>query len=180
MKRILFLLSLMLALPRCAAADVDQRCTTATTTVTASSAYASGNTIGSLLTFTKALGDYTGSGFVTSVKVNDLAAQAVNMDLYLFSSNPSATTITDKTTLDIDDADLGKVIVPINLGSSSQFAFNDNSIHALGSLFYPIYSRTSTGALSSTVYGVLVSRGTPTFASTSDISVTICVSFDSN
>lgn len=135
-------------------------------------AYSSGDLIGGKLTFTNLLRPSVGSGYVMGVTIKDLAAQASDLDVILFETNPSNTTFTDQAAFDIADGDLAYAKTPISLGSSSRFAFNDNSVHAIGSISMPIRARTSS-ALSGTVYGALVSRGTPTFATAAD--VTVCV-----
>lgn len=180
MKRILSLILLLIALPSLATAQQIPvtRCVSATPTAD-TSAYASGDLIGGKLTFTGALGDYTATGYVVSVRITDLAAQASDLDLVLFTQNPTNTTFTDQAAFDVADTDLAKALVPINLGSASRFAFNDNSIHYVGHLFEPLYGVTSGGALSTTIYGALISRGSPTFATAADVTVTICVSQDS-
>ncbi len=148
---------------------------TATPTVD-TSAYASGDLIGGKLTFNNALGDQSGTGAVNSIKIVDQAAQASDLDLVIFSSNPTNTTFTDQVALDIADADLSKVVAVITLGSSTRFSFADNSVHYIGSLYIPVQGATSNTVL----YGALVSRGTPTFAASTDVSVTLGVTPDSN
>lgn len=130
-------------------------------------AYSTGDLIGGKLTFTNALKKRP--GFVTSVCIPDKAAQASDMDLVLFNEDPTATTFTDNAAFDIADSDLAKVMAVIGLGSSARFAFADNGVKFLGSLAIPVEAKASTGAYESTFYGALVSRGTPTFAASTDL-----------
>jgi len=178
MKRLLMSLVFLIA-PACAQAQSITQCVTATPTVD-TAIYASGDLIGAKLTFSNALPDYTGAATLVSAEIVDKASQAVDMDLVLFVTNPSNTTFTDQATFDIADGDLGYVGTAINFGSSSRFAFNDNAVKYVGSVFYPLVGRTSSGALSTTLYGALISRGTPTFAASSDVTVKICLAWDSN
>lgn len=132
--------------------------------------YASGDNIGGELTFSTAIcGGISANFSVNSVVISDKAAQAVAYDVLLFKSNPSSTTFTDNAALDIHDSDLTKLLPPINILAADQFSFADNSVSSLSSL-------ESGGFLSSTggtLYGALVSRGTPTYASASDVTITL-------
>lgn len=142
------------------------------------SAYATGELIGGKLTFSNTFRNGVGTSFLTSVCMVDKAAQAVDFDLVLFDQNPSNTTFTDQAAFDIDDADLSKVVAVINLGSSSRFAFADNSVHYLGSLYLPLRGTDSAGGATRTLYGALVSRGTPTFAASTDVTIKLGISQD--
>jgi len=178
MKRLLILL--LLLIPATACADpLTTHCVTVSPTVD-TSIYASGDNIGGEMTFTKILPDYTGSGTIVSVEILDKAAQAVDMDLVIFTTEPASSYGADQAVFDPADSDLGKIATVINFGSSTRFAFNDNGVKYIGSIFLPVVSRTSAGALSRSLFGQLVSRGTPTFGSSSDVSVKICVAWDSN
>lgn len=175
MKRLL--LALALILPDCAFADKRD---TPTVFVSASptcdtSAYATGELIGGKLTFSYATQEKAGTGYIVSVAVMDLSAQAVDMDLVLFGANPAATTFTDQAAFDIADADASKVIAVINLGSSSRFAFADNGVKFLSGLSIPVRSIDSNNANTQTIYGALVSRGTPTFAAATDVKITLAI-----
>lgn len=152
-------------------------CTTVTPTVTAG-AYTSGQDIGGKLTFTGALRNTTRAGMLVSVSVVDQNAQAQDLELVIFNDNPSATTFTDNATLDIADGDMAKIAGVISLGSTTRFAYADNGVKFIGSLAIPVQGGQASGTASRTLYGALVSRGTPTFAATTDVSVMICVSQD--
>lgn len=174
MKKILALIFLLPSLAL--AQNGNARLVSVTPTIEAA-AYATGDVIGGKLTFTNALQQTVASGYAVSAMISDKAAQAVDLDLVLFRQDPSSTTFTENAALDINDADLSKVLGVINFASASRFAFADNSVHYVGSLALPIEGRSSTG-MSGTIYGVLVSRGAPTFASTSDLTITIGVARD--
>ena len=139
------------------------------------SAYATGELMGGKMTFTGALRSQTGSGFLVSVTVSDKAATTTDMELVLFGADPSSTTFTDQAAFDPADADLSKVIAVIALGSAERFTWNDNAVKYKGSLAIPI---GQVGVNSVTIYGALVSRGAPTFATSGDMTVTLGVSQD--
>jgi len=134
--------------------------------------YASGDLIGGKLTFAGALRASTRSGYITSVTVFDQSAQAQDLEVVIFGDNPTATTFTDQAALDIADADVLLIEDAVSLGSATRFAWADNGIKFVGSLSLPV---VGTGT---SIYGALVSRGTPTFAAGTDIRVQICVSQD--
>ena len=133
-----------------------------TPTVTAG-AYGANDVVGSLLTFSGLR-----NGTLQAITICDNAAQAVDYLLVLFESAP--TTIADNATFDIADADLDKIIYQDSLTSSSnRQAFTDNYYHYLYGLSVPIWSAGGT------VYGFLITTSTPTYAATSDITVTLQV-----
>ena len=133
-----------------------------TPTVTATY-YNANDVIGGLLTFSGLR-----NGTLQSITVCDNAAQAVDYLVILFESAPA--TIDDGDEIDLTDSDLPKIIYQDSLTSASnRQAFIDNSYHYLYGLSVPIWSEGGT------VYGFLVTPGTPTYAATSDITVTLQV-----
>lgn len=124
-------------------------------------AYTSGDNIGGLIKFKGADLFSDGVGFLQSVMLADLAKQNTEIDLILFREKPASTTFTDDAELDIDDADLEKIIGIVTF--DDWHSFKDNSIAAEGSLSIP------WNLASSQIYAALVAREAPTFASTSDL-----------
>jgi hypothetical protein len=133
-------------------------------TVTAA-AYATGNIVGGKMTFSAALLT-AGSGVLESITLKIKTVQTATFTLALFDSNPTNSTWTDKTASAINAAD-----IPFHIGN---FILNGPS-SVLGT--ETIYNLNGIGkainAGASTLYGVLVVTGTPTFGSTTDISVVI-------
>ena len=126
--------------------------------------YASGDALGGLQTLTDAAREGTYSGVIHSVVVTDLASQGADIDVIIFSANPSGTTFTNNATLDIADADLVKVICVIQVTNDATFADNGASYaHGNNCVF------SMQGTLSTTLYAAAVVRGTPTYASASDL-----------
>lgn len=173
------LLLLALLIPSLALAETAgmTRFTSASPTAD-TSAYATGDLIGGKLTFTNALRKATGTGYLVSVMVSDKSAQASDLDLVLFSEDPTGTTFTDQAAFDPADTDLSKIVAVINLGSAARFAYADNGTKYVGSLAIPLEGKTSAGAFQGTIYGALVSRGTPTFAGAADLTVKLGISQD--
>ena len=134
-----------------------------TPTVTALSTYSANDVVGGMLTF-----GGLSNGTLQAITICDNAAQAVDYLLVLFESQPNV--ISDTYTFDIQDADLHKIIYQDSLTSSSnRQAFTDNSYHYLYGLSVPLWSAGGT------VFGFLITPGTPTYAATSDITVTLQV-----
>ena len=133
-----------------------------TPTVTAGG-YSANDVVGGLLTF-----GGLRNGTLQSITICDNAAQAVDYFLVLFEAAPTG--ISNNATFDIADADLDKIIYQDSLTSASERqAFTDNSYHYLYGLSVPLWSAGGT------VYGFLITTGTPTYAATSDITVTLQV-----
>ncbi|MDZ4766519.1 MAG: hypothetical protein SGI73_18435 [Chloroflexota bacterium] len=131
-----------------------------TPTITAG-AYSSGDALGGKLTFM--LGSLS-SGVIQSLRLVDLAKQNAEIDLVLFGADFSATA--DNAVFDPSDADLANCLGAIKIANSSYASFNDSALASV----YGIGLTFQTG---SAIYGQLVVRGTPTYASTSDISLQI-------
>lgn len=137
-----------------------------TLTVTASSAYASGNVVGGLMTFPNVVQATPLSGIIQAISLRFKSVQTGSFDLYLFGSNPTASTFTDKTAPSLNAADFDKVI--------AVYSFTANK-SGLGT--HTIYDLDAVGRAivlaSTSLYGVLITTSTPTFASASDPSVLI-------
>ena len=138
----------------------------ATPTLTASSAYASGNTGGGLLTFANAA--RVSSGQVIKVVVASKSAQTSSMDLVLLDANPTSTTVTDKSAVALAVADSAKVVGTVNLLNWTNTGTTSNCTVSGAGLTFKIPTGT-------TLYGILIMRGTPTFTSTSDITINLGV-----
>lgn len=147
---------------------------TSAQTVTASSAYATGNAVGGLITLTSAArvsgasGATGTSGLIESVVVNSKSAQTTQMDLVIFNANPTGTTCTDKTAIAVAAADFDKILGVAHVTDWTNLG--TPSVGQAQNLAMP-YALTSN----TTLYGCLVTRATPTFTATTDISVALRV-----
>lgn len=148
-----------------------------TPTITSGSAYASGNIVGGLLTFS-GLTNAGQGGVLETVILRDKAGNSVNYDFFLFDAAP--TTQTDKTAAAFTSADLLKCIgtVPlagIVLGASATQGIITVSGLGLGFALQPGLTSGgfTSGSLTPALYAYLVTRGTPIFSTTSDVSVDI-------
>lgn len=134
-------------------------------TVTASSAYTAGNQVGGLLTFANAVGSALG-GLIESVTVRAKSVQTAGLKLYVFSADPTNSTWTDKSAPSINAADLPSLLGVYTLGAADS-GLGTMTVWNLDGVNKLFKSATTS------LYGVLVTTGTPTFTSTSDISVTV-------
>lgn len=137
-------------------------------TVTASSAYTSGNAVGGLMTLSNAARVSGGSGLVQSVVINAKSAQTAPVDVFIFGANPSGSTCTDKTAFAVAAADFDKVLGVVHLADWT--SAGTPSVGQAQNLAIPYALASGTS-----LYACAVVRGAPTFASTSDISVGVRV-----
>lgn len=140
---------------------------TASPTVTASSAYATGNNIGGLLTFSAVGRTSTGTGLIQDITLNFKSAQTAPIDfVWCGSDTPSNTTVTDKTAAALAVADFDKCRVIAHITDCTSMGTPSSCI-AQG-LAVPVALASGTSG-----YGWLISRGTPTYTATSDVKVSL-------
>jgi len=136
-----------------------------TPTVTAG-AYAAGDAVGGLLTFANAGRVSGGGGVVKTFTLIDDAGQDVTIELWLF--NQTFTAMADNAAWAPSEADLENLVGIISTQESSTgwaAAGTPSAITVPCSLRYDV-----TGT---SLFGQLVTRGTPTFAATDDVTVKI-------
>jgi hypothetical protein len=134
-------------------------------TVTASSAYVSGNAVGGLITLAGVNRASGASILVQSVLVTSKSAQTNPMDLLLFNASPTGSTCTDKTAVSIVAADAGKLV-----GVAHVTDWTSGGTASIGQMNQP---PIGIAVPATTLYACLVTRGTPTWTSTSDVSVVV-------
>ncbi len=144
---------------------------TGTVTVSTSPAYSINDVVGGLITFASTVGT-AGSGVLQSMRLNMKSIQTAAFDLYIFNANPTASTFTDNAGANINVADFDKVI--------GVFSFSTNKSGLGTHTNYNLDGVAKAFSIPSgtTLYGVIITLGTPTFASTSDVSATIVVMQD--
>lgn len=137
-----------------------------TPTVTAG-AYTAGNVVGGLLHFTNVFGP-SFSGTLTDILVKSKSVQTTTYKLYLFSQQPSASTWTDKAAPAINAADLPYLLGVWTSGAADS-GLGTETTNQLDNVASAIHSTAQD------LYGVLVCVATPTYASTSDVTVSVRV-----
>lgn len=131
-------------------------------------AYVAGYDIGGKLTLTSAVRVSGGSGIINSLILSDKGKQNSAVDIIFFDADPASTTFTDNAALTVADADLTKIIGVVNITANDYASFADNSVATVKNLGLAFKVTTSTN-----IYATVVSRGTPTYASTSDLSLKV-------
>lgn len=139
-----------------------------TPTITAG-LYAADDALGGKLTFANAVRWTAGSGRIKKVIVVDLGSQDAVTDLVLFNQDFTATA--DNAAMDPSDGDVANCVGHISLVAADYATFANNSVATKEVDFPFVLTGTS-------LYGQLVTRGTPTYTSTSDIKVILVIEQD--
>ena len=122
-------------------------------------AYGDGDLIGEMLTLPDLVPHRKG-GILQTIVLHDLDAQDAALFLVIWDLNPSSTTFTNNSVLDIADADLPNVVAKINITAADYEDLSDNSIGEVDNLSIPL--RASSDG---TLYAALISDGaTPTYS----------------
>lgn len=136
--------------------------------VVTAAAYVAGNVMGGVIIFANALRSPSLSGVLNSVRVSDKKANTDARELWLFNANPAGSTFTDKAAPAIAATDIPKIIGRYVLGVPNS-ALGTHAHYELDGIGKVIQAATTT------LYGVLLTQGTPTPNATGDISVAIGV-----
>ena len=149
------------------ALPISERWLSVTPTI-ATGIYTAGDAVGGRLEFANAVqgGDGSPGGILQAVVIIDKDSEDVQLDLMLFSEAFTATA--DHDAWDPTDADLANLIGIVEVNNYK--TFNDNSA-AMAEVNIPLIATEAGG----TVYGQLVTRGTPSYTATTDIIVKIGV-----
>lgn len=123
--------------------------------------YASGDALGGKLTVTTLNSPI--SAIISDVIITDLDAEAEDIDVVFFSQDPSATTVTNNVAVDIADADADEIICTVEVRDHVTFA--DNGVSFATNQNCPF--------VGSTLYAVMIVRGTPTYTSASDLTLRV-------
>lgn len=140
--------------------------TLAVTQTTNASAYEAGDAVGGKITITSAMRVSGGTGVLQSIQVIDKGNQKVALELLIFDSDPTAATITDDTAF-VYSTDISKQIARIPIAASDYVTLNSIATASIGGL-----SRIIKASGSANLYAALITTGTPTYISTSDIIIT--------
>lgn len=129
-------------------------------------AYSAGDAVGGKLTFS-GLARAVGAGIkISGIVITDKAKQAASLDLVLFDRDFTATA--DNSPFDPSDDDLLNIVGVISVVTADYSQFVDNAVVAKS-------ASIACRPVSTGLFGQLVSRGTPTFAATSDLSIKMAV-----
>lgn len=139
-------------------------------TVTASSAYTTGNCVGGLLTFPGLFDFPAQSGILYAATINCKSVQTCQFFLVPFRQKPT-TTFTDKSAPSIAAADIA--LPTDTLTFASPFSgLGTHTIWPVDAIGNALVSATKD------LYAVLTVSGTPTFTSASDLFITMTALVD--
>lgn len=135
--------------------------------------YAVGELLGSKLSLASAVRVAAGGGIIQSVTILNKAKQNAPLSVVFFRADPSATTFTNHTALTVNAADQSKIIGQVAVVAADYLSLANISIG----------SPTPKGIgfalpAGTTLYAALISQGTPTYASTSDLTLEVAVLAD--
>jgi hypothetical protein len=133
-------------------------------TVSSGVAYAAGNVVGALLAFAGMARVAGQGGVLQSALLRDKSGQNASYDLFLFDAAPA--TPSDRTAIALSAADLAKCVGVISFTGQALGAASIMGIQTVAGLGLAFKLTSGT-----TLYGILVTRGTPTYAGTADVSV---------
>lgn len=132
--------------------------------VISAAAYTAGQTIGPVMQLTGMVLEGPNSGVLQSLRVTDKAKQNAAIDIIFFSA-VLGTPFADRVTFAPAAADLPKLLGHVSIASSDYSQFSANSIATRLNVGLGIV----LAAASTTLFCQAVSRGTPTYASVSDL-----------
>ena len=145
-----------------------------TPVVTAGLAYGAGNIVGGLLHFQNCFRAAQPTALLQTWGILSKSVQTTAFRLYLFNQNPTHSTWTDKSAPNINAAD-----IPFLIPGAGVFAVSNNdsglgtvTVYGAGLQFCVIQSASTD------LYGILTCTGTPTFASTSDLTIQLGIQQD--
>lgn len=145
---------------------LDGRTHVVTVTPTIStSAYATGDAVGGLLTFASAVESAASAATLDSVTIIDKDQELATFDLVLFDQ--TFTAASDNAVFAPSDADLANCIGVVRVSDYANFSTNS------------VATRTNVGLgiklTGTSLFGQLVVRGTPTYTATSDLIVKVAI-----
>lgn len=138
-----------------------------TPTITAG-AYSAGDTVGGLLTFANAARVAGLGGVIKNMLIIDDAQQSVELELWLF--NQTFTPIADNAPWAPSVADLENLIAIITTESGDWFESSNQGVADVEAS-----KRFDLIAAGTSLFGQLVTRATPTFVATTDLTVKIAL-----
>lgn len=126
------------------------------------SAYAAGQVIGTRFTLLNASRVAAGAGLIQAATLLSKTATTAAIDMVVFSADPTASTLTDKTAPTIAAADLDKIVGVIHLTDWSALGAASLAQNLAVGLPFRLGAGTS-------LYAVLIARAAITPGSTSDL-----------
>lgn len=130
-------------------------------------AYAAGDAIGTLLTFAGFGRVAGGTGLVQMASIMSKSAQTFACDLVLFHTAPAASAFVDNAVAVIAAADWDKVLGVVHISDWTALGGPSFAEATQLAMAYKV------AAGQTDIYGILISRSTPTLASAADLKVAL-------
>jgi hypothetical protein len=141
-------------------------------TISASAIYAAGDAVGGLLEFEDALGAFAAEGEIIGAIVIDDAAQDAALDLVLF--NQSFTAEGDNDPFDPSEADMENCLGVVAIAAAEYLDTDTGpSVARAAASKFPVPIVLDDDV--SSIFGQLVTSGTPTYDATDDLTVKLIV-----
>jgi hypothetical protein len=145
---------------------VNETCVTPTVTA---GAYVAGNSVGGLITLPSAFLS-ANTGILRSIRLTSKSVQTAEFDVTLFSSQP-VTAFADHAAPAIAAADVARVQPPIKL-TNNYSGLGTHTVYGADNI------QRGMEEVGSSLYAVITTPGTSTFASTSDVQLCASISMD--
>ena len=134
--------------------------------------YSSGDVMGAANTITDAATDTKGVVKLDSLVVLDKANQKAALDIIFFDEAPAASFGADNAAYALNDSDLSKVVGRVSVATGDYVSSSTNNAEAtLKNIELTMQARAGVKDL----YCVVVSRGTPTYGSASDLLIKLAL-----
>ena len=133
------------------------------------SIYAAKEAIGGLYTFAGAVRSSGGSGRIVAIQIHDKDQEKAGVDLVFFDRTFTAPT--DNAVFDPTDAELATVVGVVSVVAGHYADFNDNSVAHVAVDLPFVLNGTD-------LFAGVVARGTPTYGTTSDITISLTIEQD--
>lgn len=139
-----------------------------TPTITAG-AYLAGDAVGGKLTFSGCTND----GLIHSLIITDLSEQGIELNLILFDADFTA--VADNAVFDVTAGEEVRIIGVVNIASTDYKDIGGLKVATVRNISLPYELTETNTAKLGRVYGQLVAVGTPTYTSTSDLTLRLGV-----
>lgn len=128
------------------------------------SAYTANDQIGGVMTFSNAGRIINGSGIITDMLLIDEDAEDANIELWLFSQNPSSSDAGDNVAFAPSNTDLPFLMAVIEILNADYFDGNSKSVAQT-----ELTKRFECTSDQNALFGIAVIREAKTYTSTSDL-----------
>lgn len=144
------------------------------TPTVSTSIYASGDQVGTLMELQNAVDDSSGTATIVSVSLHDKASQSSILQVLFFNDAPTVTS-SDNAALNISDAEMAaKCIGHVSIVAADYFALSASSMACVRNVQLVVNSvKSATNTTGKSIWAIIRSGGTPTYASTTDLVLSV-------